>query len=208
MTLFINQKAKYSYIKYINLTQLFKKHKKYDILKLESEIVMVIVVEGKNDANKIKTIFPDVDVIITNGSEINKKTLETIAQVSLTEEVVLCLDPDGPGEKIRRKILEYTDNVHQVFAKKHKAISNNKKKVGIEHMSKEDILEMFENIKINKKQNTISYIDLYNLGYMESREKRQKLCDRLNISYCNGKQLLKRLNMFGITIEEIKEYDC
>lgn len=208
MTLFINQKAKYSYIKYINLTQLFKKHKKYDILKLESEIVMVIVVEGKNDANKIKTIFPDVDVIITNGSEINKNTLETIAKVSLTDDVVLCLDPDGPGEKIRRKILEYTDNVHQVFAKKHKAISNNKKKVGIEHMSKEDILEMFENIKINKKQNTISYIDLYNLGYMESREKRQKLCDRLNISYCNGKQLLKRLNMFGITIEEIKEYDC
>ena len=139
MTLFINQKAKYSYIKYINLTQLFKKHKKYDILKLESEIVMVIVVEGKNDANKIKTIFPDVDVIITNGSEINKNTLETIAKVSLTDDVVLCLDPDGPGEKIRRKILEYTDNVHQVFAKKHKAISNNKKKVGIEHMSKEDI---------------------------------------------------------------------
>lgn len=169
---------------------------------------MVIVVEGKNDANKIKTIFPDVDVIITNGSEINKNTLETIAKVSLIDDVVLCLDPDGPGEKIRRKILEYTDNVHQVFAKKHKAISNNKKKVGIEHMSKEDILEMFENIKINKKQNTISYMDLYNLGYMESREKRQKLCDKLNISYCNGKQLLKRLNMFGVTIEEIKEYDC
>ena len=205
---FINQKAKYLYIKYINLTQLFKKHKKYDILNLEREKVMVIVVEGKNDANKIKTIFPDVDIIITNGSEINKKTLETIAKVSLTDDVVLCLDPDGPGEKIRRKILEYTDNVHQVFAKKHKAISNNKKKVGIEHMSKEDILEMFENIKINKKQNTISYIDLYNLGYMESREKRQKLCDKLNISYCNGKQLLKRLNMFGVTIEEIKEYDC
>ena len=208
MAPFINQKAKYLYIKYINLTQLFKKHKKYDILNLEREKVMVIVVEGKNDANKIKTIFPDVDIIITNGSEINKKTLETIAKVSLTDDVVLCLDPDGPGEKIRRKILEYTDNVHQVFAKKHKAISNNKKKVGIEHMSKEDILEMFENIKINKKQNTISYIDLYNLGYMESREKRQKLCDKLNISYCNGKQLLKRLNMFGVTIEEIKEYDC
>ena len=83
---------KYFYIKYINLTQLFKKHKKYDILKLESEIVMVIVVEGKNDANKIKTIFPDVDVIITNGSEINKNTLKTIAKVSLTDDVVLCLD--------------------------------------------------------------------------------------------------------------------
>lgn len=169
---------------------------------------MVIVVEGKNDANKIKSIFPDADIITTNGSEINKQIIEMIIKAANNDDVILCLDPDGPGEKIRRKILEYTDNVHQVFAKKYKAISNNKKKVGIEHMSKEDIIDMFKNIKKSKKQNTVSYIDLYNLGYMESREKRQKLCDKLNISYCNGKQLLKRLNMFGVTIEEIKEYDC
>ena len=51
----------------------------------------------------------------------------------------------------------------------------------------------------------VSQTILYNLGYMESREQRQKLCDILNISYCNGKQLLKRLNMFGITLEEIKK---
>ena len=169
---------------------------------------MVVVVEGKNDASKINTIFPEVEVIITNGSEINKQTLELILKSSFKDDVVLCLDPDGPGEKIRRKILEYTDNVHQVFAKKEKAISSNKKKVGIEHMSKEDIIDMFSDIKFSTKKNTLSYIDLYDLGYMESREKRQKLCDKLNISYCNGKQLLKRLNMFGITLEEIKKYDC
>ena len=168
---------------------------------------MVIVVEGKNDANKIKSIFPEVDIIITNGSEINKQTIESIVKASNNDTVVLCLDPDGPGEKIRRKILEYTDNVCQVFAKKCKAISNNKKKIGIEHMSKEDILEMFNDIKVNKRTETITYLDLYSLGYMESRDKRQKLCDILKISYCNGKQLLKRLNMFGITLEEIKKYD-
>ena len=103
----------------------------------------LIVVEGKNDANKIKSIFPEVDIIITNGSEINKQTIESIVKASNNDTVVLCLDPDGPGEKIRRKILEYTDNVCQVFAKKCKAISNNKKKIGIEHMSKENILDTF-----------------------------------------------------------------
>ena len=76
---------------------------------------MVIVVEGKNDANKIKTIFPEADIITTNGSEISRQTLESIAKASNNDTVVLCLDPDGPGEKIRRKILEYTDNVCQVF---------------------------------------------------------------------------------------------
>lgn len=97
---------------------------------------MVVVVEGKNDANKIKSIFPNVNIIITNGSEINKQTIEDIYKASLNDEVVLCLDPDGPGEKIRRKILEKVTNVNQVFAIKSKAISKNKKKIGIEHMSK------------------------------------------------------------------------
>ena len=90
---------------------------------------MVIVVEGKNDANKIKTIFPDVDIIITNGSEINKGTINDIKKASENNEVVLCLDPDGPGEKIRRKIVEQVPNVNQVFASKNNAISKNKKKM-------------------------------------------------------------------------------
>ena len=71
-------------------------------------------------------------------------------------------------------------------------------------MTKEDIIEMFSNIKYVKSENNISYMDLYELGYMESKEKRIELCNKLNISYCNGKQLLKRLNMFGIKLEEIK----
>lgn len=169
---------------------------------------MVIVVEGKNDANKLKTIFKDVDIIITNGSEINEQTLLDIYRMSLRTEVILCLDPDGPGEKIRKKIIEKVPNVSQVFAKKNLAISKNKKKVGIEHMSKKDILEMFKDIKKSKNDGNITYIDLFELGYMTSKEKRIRLCEYLNISYCNGKQLLKRLNMFGITLEEILEYDC
>ena len=46
---------------------------------------MVIVVEGKNDANKIKTVFPDVDIIITNGSEINKGTINDIKREYVVE---------------------------------------------------------------------------------------------------------------------------
>ena len=168
---------------------------------------MVIVVEGKNDANKIKSIFKEVDVIITNGSEINNNVINDIYKASLKNTVVLCLDPDGPGEKIRKKIIEKVPNVHQVFAKKVDAISKNRRKVGIEHMKTEDILEMFKNIKYYNGAGVITYMELYELGYMTSKEKRALLCEKLNISYSNGKQLLKRLNMFGITLEEIKKYD-
>ena len=39
---------------------------------------MVIVVEGKNDKNRIESIFKNAFVIITNGSEINKDTINTL----------------------------------------------------------------------------------------------------------------------------------
>lgn len=169
---------------------------------------MVIVVEGKNDANKIKSIFNNVNVIITNGSEVSRDVINDIKKASQVTDVVLCLDPDGPGEKIRRIIIEQVPNVNQVFAPKNLAISKNKKKVGIEHMSTKDILDMFDNIKIYNNDSNITYYDLFEMGYMTSKEKRLSLCKKLNISYCNGKQLLKRLNMFGINLEEIKKYDC
>ena len=118
---------------------------------------MLIVVEGKNDKNKLENIFKDANIIITNGSEISQDTLNTIKSLSENNEVVLCLDPDGPGEKIRKKIIEYVPNAYNVYADKQKAISRNKKKVGIEHMSKKDICELFEHIYVPKYENNITY---------------------------------------------------
>lgn len=168
---------------------------------------MVIVVEGKNDVNKLKTIYPDCEYIITNGSAITKETLELIKRSSKNSEVVICVDPDAPGEKIRRTIEEYVPEAYHVFAHKKDAVSKNKKKVGIEHMSRDKIEDMFKNVKMTTNNQRITYEDLYKLGYMTSRVKRQKVCDQLNISYCNGKQFLKRMNMFNISLEELKKYD-
>ena len=171
---------------------------------------MIIVVEGKSDKNRIESIFKNAFVIITNGSEINKDTINTLKELSKTNEIILCLDPDGPGERIRRKILENIPSCKNVYADKSKAISKNHKKVGIEHMKREDILELFENVYKSTYSNNISYIDLYDLGLMDSKIKREALCKKLNIGYCNSKQLLKRLNMLGIDINTVKEniYDC
>lgn len=166
---------------------------------------MLIVVEGKNDKNKLENIFKDANIIITNGSEISQDTLNTIKSLSENNEVILCLDPDGPGEKIRKKIMEYVPNAYNVYADKQKAISRNKKKVGIEHMSKKDICELFEHIYVPKYENNITYEELFDLGLMNNKKLREKLCTNLHIGYCNGKQLYKRLNMLGLDIETIKE---
>ncbi|MCI5938694.1 MAG: ribonuclease M5 [Bacilli bacterium] len=169
---------------------------------------MVIVVEGKNDVNKLKNIYPECEFIITNGSAVSKETLELIRICSINNEVIICVDPDGPGEKIRRIICSYVPNVNHVFAKKADAISKNRKKIGIEHMHRDSIKEMFSNVKMVKQsKSNITYADLYKIGLMDSKEKRNKICEKLHISYCNGKQFLKRINMFGISLEELKKYD-
>lgn len=165
---------------------------------------MVIVVEGKNDKNKLQSIFKNIDIVITNGSEISNDTIKTIKELSKTNKIVLCLDPDFPGEKIRKKIIEEIPECLNVYAEKQKAISKNKKKVGIEHMSKEDILELFEHIYEPKMDGTITFNELYSLGLMNNKIKRTELCRKLNIGYCNSKQLLKRLNMLGFKIDEIR----
>lgn len=39
----------------------------------------------------------------------------------------------------------------------------------------------------------------------DSRKRREYLGDHLRIGYCNGKQLLKRLLLFDITLKEVEQ---
>lgn len=173
----------------------------------------VIVVEGKSDVNKILSVFPDAYCIITNGSEININTINEIKILLKNNLVYLCLDPDGPGNKIRNIILENLknedsiSNLINVYANQEKAISKNKRKVGIEHMSEADIKELFKfEYKLKNTNSTITYTDIYKIGLADNRVKRKEICDKMNIGYCNAKQFVKKLNMFGIDLNEVKRY--
>lgn len=169
----------------------------------------IIVVEGKHDEQKIKSIFPEVECIVTNGSEISSETLNLIYQTSLVREVVIFTDPDYPGKQITEKILA-TDGVFKIaFLEKSKAISKNKKKVGIEHATEKDIRDSLDKVfSINKTRNQIIVKDLLDRGLIiseGSRNYREKLCKSLNIPVSNGKAFLKYINILGISIERIDE---
>jgi len=77
----------------------------------------IVVVEGKTDSVKLQQLF-NVDTIITNGSAINKETISLIKQLALGRGVILFLDPDGPGEKIRKTIVNAVGETKQCFLKK------------------------------------------------------------------------------------------
>ncbi len=169
----------------------------------------VIVVEGKHDEQKIKSIYPEIDCIVTNGSEISVETLNLIYQTSLHREVIIFLDPDFPGKQITDKILQTNGQYKIAYINKEKAISKNFKKVGIEHAKKEDIVQSLERyFTINQNQPNITINDLMkrNLtNHSQAKILRTTLCKELNIPLFNGKALLKYLNLLNISLERIDE---
>lgn len=169
----------------------------------------VIVVEGIHDEIKIKSIYPEASVVTTNGREISDYTIELIKTLSLNNDIIIFTDPDSPGEKIRVIIGEAVPNAKQAFLRKKDCISKNKKKVGIEHASKECIIESLENVyDCQVKEETIKIVDLYELGLIGSPNSaiiRDKIADKLNIGKPNAKTFLKRLNLIQIKKEELVE---
>ncbi|OJF95506.1 ribonuclease M5 [Alkalibacterium sp. 20] len=175
------------------------------------KIKEIIVVEGKDDTKRL-ALAVEADTIETNGSAINKETLERIALAQETRGVIVFTDPDGPGEKIRKIISQYIPGVKHAFITKDQARrkSETKESIGIEHASVATIREALNQVveeRIDAKE-TVSKVFLMQTGLIGSdkaRALREALGEELRIGYTNGKQLKKRLTMFGITEAEVTE---
>ena len=111
-------------------------------------------------------------------------------------------------------IMTAIPTVQHAFLKRDEAVPKSKTKgrsLGIEHASYEDlktalaqVTEQFE----HESQFDIGRSDLIRLGFLagaDSRKRREYLGEVLRIGYSNGKQLLKRLELFGVTLAEVEE---
>lgn len=168
----------------------------------------VVIVEGKHDLSRLKQVFPNLSVLITNGGAVSDEFLELVRSLSEKNEVVLLLDPDYSGERIRKTISSYCPNVSHAFVRVKDAISKNGKKIGVEHVDLEILKNVLNNVSKADYHENVTVQDLYDLGLVgnkESKKKRKLLCERLNIGYVNGKQLAQRLNLFNITLKQVKE---
>lgn len=166
------------------------------------------MVEGYHDLAKLKAIFDKIDVYITNGSEISLETLKELKILNEKRGLILFLDPDYQGERIRRIINEYVGDTKHAFLTKKECISKNKKKVGIEHANTASIIKGLTSFYTSSQniQNVVEYKDLYKLkliGNKSSKFLRKKLGEELGIGLNNGKTLLKKLNMFNINLSQI-----
>lgn len=165
----------------------------------------IIVCEGKNDERRLKEVFPTIETINTNGSEISQETIAVLKSLSQTRELVLFFDPDYPGQQIRAKISNAVKNCKHAFIKREDGISKNRKKIGVEHATDDVIRHALNNVlELRPAIMEIQTKDLFNLGLLSDKTLRIKVAERLHIGYTNGKTMVKRLNMFGITIEQLE----
>lgn len=175
---------------------------------------VIVVVEGKNDYSRLKVIYPSMQIMMTNGSAISEQLISDLKELNKKNEIILFLDPDGPGRIIRKVLENSLSNVSHAFLDTNKAISKNKRKVGIEHALEEDIKYALDNYYKHNNKLLYSFQDLYIWGLVGnhfSSYKRAYIGKKLNIGYNNGKTFLSRINMFSIErklLERyVKEYD-
>jgi len=158
--------------------------------------------------------FYQVDTYETRGSAINEEDLERIEKLHQLRGVIVFTDPDYNGERIRRMIMEAVPTAKHAFLRRDEAAPKSKNKgrsLGVEHASFEDLQQALAGLVgyFDDEDNfDITKSDLVRLGLLmgsDSRQRREYLGEELRIGYSNGKQLLKRLELFGVTLVEVEE---
>lgn len=177
------------------------------------KIPQVIVVEGKDDTANLQRFY-QVDTYETRGSAINEEDLERIAKLHQLRGVIVFTDPDYNGERIRRMIMKAVPTAQHAFLRRDEAAPKSKNKgksLGVEHALFEDLQQALAGLVgyFDDEDNfDITKSDLVRLGLLmgnDSRQRREYLGEQLRIGYSNGKQLLKRLELFGVTLAEVEE---
>ncbi len=173
------------------------------------KIKEVIVVEGKKDTEKIQ-LAVEASTIETQGMALEEEVLELIEHAQETHGVIVFTDPDYPGEKIRKKITQRVPNVKHAFIRTDEGAPKYKGTLGIEHASIETIQQALEGLyEISPEAEPIvSKKFLRQVGLMGGRNSkalRIRLGEELRIGYTNSKQLQKRLSLFNISEEKVRE---
>lgn len=167
----------------------------------------VIIVEGKSDIARVREAV-DADIIATEGYTLRSAVLKEIRYAYDKRGIIILTDPDGPGERIRRRLAAMFPHALHAFVPKEDASTPDD--VGIEDALPEAIRKALEKVHPCKALSSglFTMADLLGAGLSgneEAAKRRDHLGAILGIGYGNGKQFLRKLNHFGITRKEWEE---
>ncbi|KRN65857.1 ribonuclease M5 [Pediococcus cellicola] len=169
------------------------------------KIKEVIVVEGKDDTVRIKKAVA-ADTLETRGSAISEETIDQIRRLQAERGVIVFTDPDFSGEKIRKTISAEVPDVKHAFLARRDAVPSKKGSLGVEHATPEAIREALSKVYTEASDAPIQItradlLDADLISGAHAKQRRMELCELLNIGYVNGKQLVKRLQLFQVSRE-------
>ena len=160
-----------------------------------------LVVEGKEDASYLSNYISS-EIVVVNGYELNESTISYLKK----KHVILLLDPDDAGLKIRERLNKELKDFVNVGIDVSKCIRG--KKNGVAECSIEEVLKQLSPYVTENntgKETEIKMSDLYELGLINNKDLRDKICQKLELGKCNGKQLFKRLIINNISLDKLRE---
>ncbi len=166
-----------------------------------------IVVEGYHDARAVKAAV-EAEIIITSGFGIKEDTFKRIAWAQEQVGVIVLTDPDHVGEQIRKRIEARVPGARHAWISRKEGTKDGD--IGIENALPEVILEALQKARCAERVIRTVYTERdmirWNLsGCADAADRRDRLGAQLGIGYGNAKQLLHRLNHYGISAITIEE---
>lgn len=170
----------------------------------------VIVVEGRDDTVAIRRAV-EADTIETGGSAIGEAVYAQIELAQARRGVIILTDPDHAGERIRRLVAARIPGCRHAFVEAAQATK--KGKIGVEHASPDVIREALAHVRAEGAWSARPDVHAVRIDHLmqmkllnhpQAHRRRLQVGQMLRIGCTNGKQMLKRLNMFGITLAELQ----
>lgn len=169
----------------------------------------VIVVEGRDDISAIKNAV-DAELIAVHGFSVRKgSNLDKLEAAYKNKGLIVFTDPDYAGEQIRRAINKRYPNSKNAYITEEEGTKLDN--IGVENASPEAIIRALSAAKVETLDNVVEEFEIGHLmdagliGQNDSANRREKLGKELSLGYSNGKQLLSKLNRYGITKKEFFE---
>lgn len=175
------------------------------------KIKEAVIVEGKYDKIKLSNLI-DTLIIETNGFGIykDKSRLDFIRNLAEDRGIVILTDSDHSGFQIRNYISAGIpkDRIRHIYIpdilgkERRKAEPSKEGKLGVEGMSDELLLKLFESVGISAEKSTpidpVTNYDLYELGISgtpNAKQNKKKFLETLDLpEFLSTNSLLSYIN--------------
>lgn len=179
-----------------------------ELKQIKDQYDAVVVVEGKDDTKQLQNFFPGIETVETNGSAVSAETLTLLQKLAQKRPIIIFTDPDFNGERIRKIVSQAVPSAKQAFITRAEGAPHKKGSLGVEHASKAALTRALHDLhQVEPEKSDLTwdaYVNLGLTGRAASKNLREAVGEELGIGYGNGKQLFKRLKMFGISLADLQ----